>query len=209
MIEQLELFPQEKPVIWVHEQPPVKYYPEFLPAVVADQLYEHCKQLDWQHNKIRMLGKWIDLPRLEMMQGDSDYRYVYSGSVELIAKPWTPMLHNIRFNVEGTGFRYQLVIGNYYRSGSDHIGWHSDNEKSMGVAPAIASISLGGTRRFQLKPKDKTIKQESVTYDLAHGSLILMLPGCQENWVHRLCKTTKPVEERINLTFRPYVETAK
>jgi alkylated DNA repair dioxygenase AlkB len=208
MIEQLELFPQEKPVTWVYEQPPVKYYPNFLPVPFADQLYEHCKQLDWQHNKIRMLGKWIDLPRLEMMQGDGDYRYVYSGSVELAASPWTPFLHSIRQQVEqATGFSYQLTIGNYYRSGSDHIGWHSDDEKSMGLSPAITSISLGETRRFQLKPKK--VKQDPVTYELTHGSLILMLPGCQENWVHRLCKTTKPVGERINLTFRPYVETTK
>ncbi len=206
--QQLELFPQ-KTLTWVYDQPPIEYYPNFLPAAAADLLYEHCKRLDWRHNKIRMLGKWLDLPRLEVMLGDSEeYRYLYSGSVELIAKPWTPLLHFTRHQVEQvTGFRYQLVIGNYYRSGSDHIGWHSDNETSMGESPAIASISLGETRRFQLKPKK--VKQEPVTYDLTHGSLILMLPGCQENWLHRLCKTAKPVGERINLTFRPYMEAVK
>lgn len=200
-MEQLELFPTTaRP----SNDPPVKFYPNFLEPSNADLLLNHCKQLNWRHNKIRMLGKWIDLPRLEVMHGDSeDYRYIYSGSVELRANPWTPLLHFIRHYVkELTGFDYQLVIGNYYRSGFDHIGWHSDSEPSMGKSPAIASISLGATRRFQLKPK--RAKQDPVTYELTHGSLILMLPGCQEQWVHRLCKTAQPVEKRINLTFRPY-----
>ena len=200
--EQLNLF--SKPEL---QEVPVQYYPDFLTLIQADLLFTHCKDLNWRHNQIRMLGKWLDLPRLEVMHGDSeDYRYLYSSSVELRASTWTPLLHWLRHRIEAvTGFKYQLVIGNYYRSGSDHIGWHSDNEKSMGITPAIASLSLGATRRFQLKPKKE--KKEPVTYELTHGSLILMLPGCQEGWVHRLCKTAKPVEERINLTFRPYVET--
>lgn len=183
----------------------VTHYPDFLSLAEADSLLEHCKQLDWQHNKIKMLGKWIDLPRLEVMHGDSDkYNYIYSGSVELRAKIWTSLLSQVCSQIEDlTKYNYQVVVGNYYRSGSDHIGWHSDNEKSMGKSPAIASLSLGATRRFQLRPKhgeDKTL----LTYELEHGSLILMHPGCQENWAHRLCKTSKSVKERVNLTFRPF-----
>ena len=199
-MNQLELFAPTAP-LWA----PVLYYPDFLCTHAADELFAHCKGLEWQHNKIRMLGKWIDLPRLEVMHGDSEsYRYLYSGSVELAAKLWTSALQSLRSDIEEkTGYQYQLVIGNYYRSGLDHIGWHSDSEPTMGAMPAIASLSLGATRRFQLKPKK--LKQEATTFELTHGSLVLMLPGCQENWVHRLCKTAKPVGERINLTFRPYL----
>ncbi len=201
MTKQLTLFPAEP-----NQPPPVTYYPDFLSVAAADQLFKHCKSLEWQHNKIRMLGKCIDLPRLEVMHGDGDYRYLYSGSVELKANPWTYELGDLRDSIEHlTKFQYQLVIGNYYRSGSDHIGWHSDNEPSMGASPAIASISLGATRRFQLKPKKS--KETPTTFELTHGSLILMLPGCQEGWQHRLCKTAKPMDERINLTFRPYVNS--
>lgn len=38
------------------------------------------------------------------------------------------------------------------------------------------------------------------------GSLLIMLPGCQEEWVHAVPKTARPVGDRINWTFRPYVE---
>lgn len=192
--------------------PPVEYFPNFLNSEQADELFAACKQLNWQHNSIRMLGKWIKLPRLETMYGDKPYLYTYSGSVELKARTWTYELGELRdllaaalrYRLEWrTLHKFQLVIGNYYRSGADHIGWHSDDESSMGQRPAIASISLGATRRFQLKPKK--VKQPASEYELTHGSLILMQPGCQENWVHRVVKTSRPVGERINLTFRSHV----
>ncbi|MEM1081368.1 MAG: alpha-ketoglutarate-dependent dioxygenase AlkB, partial [Pseudomonadota bacterium] len=36
----------------------------------------------------------------------------------------------------------------------------------------------------------------------AHGSLLLMGGDLQHHWQHQLPKTAKPVETRINLTFR-------
>ncbi|MGB6299728.1 MAG: alpha-ketoglutarate-dependent dioxygenase AlkB, partial [Rivularia sp. (in: cyanobacteria)] len=95
---------------------------------------------------------------------------------------------------------------NRYRSGKDSVGWHNDNEPSMGVSPAIASLTLGSTRKFQLKSNNG---DKPINFWLEHGSLLLMKPGCQENWVHQLPKISKPVAERINLTFRPHVNGNK
>lgn len=198
MSQQLSLFAPTELVT------PVRYYPNFLNTEQADSLFAVCKQLSWQHNQIKMLGKWINLPRLETMCGDKPYLYTYSGSVELKARPWVYELGELRDRIDWlTGYNFQLVIGNFYRSSADHIGWHSDDESSMGKSPAIASISLGATRRFQLKPKSQ--KQTPTEYELTHGSLILMKPGCQESWVHRIVKTSKPCRERINLTYRPHI----
>ncbi len=200
-VEQLSLLPST-----VHPLSQVWYCPKFLETQVADEIYEHCQHLNWKHNQIRMFGKLLDLPRLEVMHGDStDYRYLYSKSVELIAEPWTIQLDYVRRQIERvTQYKFQLVIGNWYRCGSDHIGWHSDSEPSMGKRPAIASLSLGNSRRFQLRPKKG--KGATVTYELSHGDLILMLPGCQDEMHHRLVKESKPCGERINLTFRPWVK---
>lgn len=198
MSQQLSLFPSTKLVA------PVEYYPDFLTQQQADLLFTACKQLSWQQNKIKMLGKWIDLPRLETMHGDKPYVYTYSGSVELKATDWTTELLELKVAIESACFyQFNLVIGNFYRSGADHIGWHSDSNSNMGSSPAIASVSLGATRRFQLKPKRQ--EQSPTEYKLTHGSLILMKPGCQENWVHRIVKTSSPSGERINLTYRPHV----
>jgi alkylated DNA repair dioxygenase AlkB len=44
-----------------------------------------------------------------------------------------------------------------------------------------------------------------VSVELAHGSLLIMRGGTQANWLHRIPKTAKPVEERLNLTFRAII----
>jgi len=38
--------------------------------------------------------------------------------------------------------------------------------------------------------------------DLEHGSVLLMRGPTQHHWLHAVPKTTRPVGERINLTFR-------
>jgi alkylated DNA repair dioxygenase AlkB len=89
-----------------------------------------------------------------------------------------------------------FLNSNYYRDGKDSVGWHADNKPIMGKSPAIASITLGETRKFQLRSKEGG---KPIDFWLEHGSLLLMQPGCQEAWVHQLPKTLKPVGERINL----------
>ena len=37
------------------------------------------------------------------------------------------------------------------------MGWHSDNEKSLGVAPIIASLSIGSDREMLFKHKQTKI----------------------------------------------------
>ncbi|MHC0067959.1 alpha-ketoglutarate-dependent dioxygenase AlkB [Nostoc sp. UIC 10890] len=77
---------------------------------------------------------------------------------------------------------------------------HADNEASMGFNPAIASISLGSCRKFQIKPRNG----KPTDFWLEHGSLLVMHPGCQSTHLHQVPKTNKVVGTRINLTFRPH-----
>lgn len=183
--------------------PPVEYIPDFLTKAEADELYSHCLTLSWQQNNITLMGKTMPVPRLECMYGDAECDYLYSKSVLLKPLPWTTELLKLRCNIElQTTYQFNIVIANRYRNGQDSIGYHADKEPSMGVSPAIASVTLGATRKFQLrsnrggKPTD---------FWLEHGSLLLMKPGCQQEWVHQVPKTSKPIGERINLTFRPHV----
>jgi alkylated DNA repair dioxygenase AlkB len=195
---------QQLSLLEENDSPPVQYWPGFLDCIQADQVFQASQELAWLQNQFPILGKLVPLPRLELMFGDSEsYRYTYSGSVEFKAKPWPPFLADLRAKVEAfTGYHYQVVIGNQYRCGQDSIGYHSDDEPSLGQQPAIASLSLGATRIFRLKRKESG--GQSYTYDLGHGDLLLMQPGCQENWVHALPKTSKCCGVRINWTFRPH-----
>ena len=182
---------------------PVEFYPGFLGQSQADKLFEASLQMHWRQNQFQIYGRSMPLPRLEAIYGDDQCVYSYSrGRVVLTPDPWNEPLRKLRNKVERqTGHYFRIVIGNQYRSGSDHIGWHSDDEPTMGTFPAIASISLGATRRFSLRHK---VTKTTQTWELPHGSLFVMRPGCQENFVHKIHKTSQQVGTRINWTFRPY-----
>jgi alkylated DNA repair dioxygenase AlkB len=48
----------------------------------------------------------------------------------------------------------------------------------------------------------KLDKSTTVTFLPAHGSLLVMRGKTNSEWQHWVPKSTKPVGERINLTFR-------
>ncbi len=188
---------------------PVQHWPRFFPVELADQWLELSLALPWQRQMITIMGRQMPVPRLECFFGDSEsYEYLYSSSVHLKALRWPTFLAEMRSQVEAiTGYRYPVVMGNQYRTGQDSNGYHADDEPTLGKQPAIASVSLGATRTFRLKPKKRghsTAKQQSIPFELHHGDLILMQPGCQENWVHTIPKTKRKVGVRVNWTFRPY-----
>lgn len=65
---------------------------------------------------------------------------------------WHPLLVNLCKAVEhATGCSFNSLLCNLYRDGHDSIGWHSDDEASLGPKPTIASLSLGDTRVFSLR----------------------------------------------------------
>ncbi|NJM78021.1 MAG: alpha-ketoglutarate-dependent dioxygenase AlkB [Acaryochloridaceae cyanobacterium RU_4_10] len=186
------------------DSPPVQYWPGFLNQTQADNLLEQSLALNWQQNQMKMFGRPVPLPRLESMFGDSPkIFYTYSSSVELHAKPWPIFLSELRAQVEAqTGYRFKLAIGNQYRSAQDSIGYHADDEPTLGIRPAIASISLGSTRSFKMKRKNVG---QTHSFDLSHGDLLLMEPSCQDNWVHAVPKASRSCGVRVNWTFRPYL----
>ena len=82
------------------------------------------------------------------------------------------------------------------------MGWHSDDEKSLGRNSTIASVSFGAEREFRLKHKRLP---ETASVLLEHGSLLVMKDTTQSNWVHSIPKSKKILTPRINLTFRSIV----
>jgi alkylated DNA repair dioxygenase AlkB len=189
---------------------PIDYYPDFLDIQEANELYQHCKHLQWHQNHIKMVGKILPVPRLECIYGNEGCDYFYSKSVLLKPLPWTERLAELRDRITTfTKYKFNIVIGNQYCHGQHSIGWHSDNESSMGLNPAIAqaltcqfaSVSLGAIRKFQIK----LIGGKPSDFWLEHGSLLIMHPGCQSTHLHQVPKTKKLVGCRINLTFRPHI----
>ncbi|MDB5235602.1 MAG: hypothetical protein JWR44_2595 [Hymenobacter sp.] len=155
----------------------------------------------WEQRTIRIFGQEISQPRLTAWYGDPDARYSYSG-LSWQPRPWTPALQGLRQRVEAaTDARFNSVLLNLYRDSRDSMGWHADDELELGSEPAIASISLGATRRFRLRPRAGLLASP-LSLDLPGGSLLLMRGTTQRHWQHALPKTARPTGPRLNLTFR-------
>lgn len=155
--------------------------------------------ITWRQDTIRMYGRPILLPRLTAWYGDPGADYVYSGIINQ-AHPWPPLLAEIRDQIAAsTGVRFNAVLCNRYADGSQHQGYHADDEPALGEDPVIASVSLGAMRRFLVSSRGDDTR---FAIDLEHGSLLMMTPPLQKHFVHALPKTKKPVGLRINLTYR-------
>ncbi|MEL6671554.1 MAG: alpha-ketoglutarate-dependent dioxygenase AlkB [Bacteroidota bacterium] len=178
------------------------YQPDFLPKEVADQLFQTLReQVDWQQYHVRIFGKKLPQPRLTAWYGEPGTAYTYSG-LNLEPLAWTAPLLDLRAQVQGWGgHAFNSVLLNLYRHGQDSMGWHQDDEKMLGPEPIIASVSLGASRKFNLRSRDQSAVEKH-SFSLEHGSLFWMKAGMQARWQHSLPKTARMVAERINLTFR-------
>lgn len=178
----------------------VRYWAQAFETNHADSLLEALfKQLHWEQRSLRIYNKTHLTPRLVAWCADNGVQYEYSGD-NAPRQDWTSALLTIKAQVETLcNARFNGALLNYYRNGNDHMGWHSDDESSLGKQPVIASVSLGAQRTFQFK--HKTSKQR-VDIELEHGSLLVMQGNTQKYWQHALPKRLRENEARLNVTFR-------
>ena len=159
------------------------------------------QELDWAQRPIRIAGREVLQPRLTAWYGDPGAAYTYSG-LSLEPRSWHPCLSELRSRLEAeTPHRFNSVLTNLYRNGGDSMGFHADKETELGRNPAIASVSLGSTRRFVMRHRKQSVEQR-VELDLPPGSLLLMTGTTQHFWRHSVPKIRGPSGARINLTYR-------
>ena len=158
------------------------------------------KNINWRQDNIKLFGRMVAQPRLTAWYGDLNKPYTYSG-LTMQPKVWTEELLFIKSKIEPVaGVRYTSVLLNLYRNGQDSMGWHSDNEPELGRNPVISSVSFGAERMFKFKHlRDKSLNKSVL---LTNGSHLLMKGETQHYWAHAIPKTKKPMQPRINLTFR-------
>lgn len=180
----------------------VQYQPNYLPSDQAEALMATLQtSLAWSQKPIRLFGREVMQPRLVAFYADEGVSYRYSG-LTWDGQGWPQSLWTLKQQIErDSGGRFNSVLCNRYRDGADSMGWHADNEPELGQNPVIASLSLGGERRFALKPR-RPEHGSTVAYALQSGSLLIMAGDLQHHWLHQVPKTKRSVEERINLTFR-------
>lgn len=179
----------------------------------ADALYQYfCEAISWEQPTIAIAGQLHPTPRLQAWFGDTGTTYGYSGR-SFEPQPWSAELSLIKNKVEqACGGQFNSVLVNWYRNGQDSVGWHADDEPELGSQPVIASLSLGSSRRFLIRPKAVSVACDASTgaatrrlstgLDLHSGDLLLMAGETQYTCQHSVPKTRKLVGGRINLTFR-------
>lgn len=176
------------------------FAPQWLAPDASVSLFERLmREIPWTTHRLRIFGREVDAPRRSCWIGDPGAGYTYSRT-RFEPEPWPAVLRPVRARLEAeVGAHFDSVLANLYRDGRDSMGWHSDDEPELGPEPVIASLSLGGTRRFVLKHR-RTDARHAI--ELPSGSLLLMHGATQRDWKHALPRTARPVAARINLTFR-------
>ena len=182
----------------------VQYCAQFFDAAKARELLADLMATTlWENYFVHIFGREIPAPRQSSWHGDRHCSYGYS-KVRYEPKAWTPCLTSVRDQLADAGIGdFNCVLANFYRSGADSMGWHSDSEPELGLNPLIASVSLGAPRRFCVRHKALPEKAELL---LTSGSVLVMADGAQENYQHALPKMAKVGAPRVNLTFRRIAE---
>ena len=199
-IDMFETFPSGSTINVLSRDGRVDYYPAiFKPDTCATLVNALTRSLDWQVDQIYMFGKLITTKRKVAWVADDGCFYTYSG-VKKNPQAWTPELLVIKERLEKISqWKFNSCLLNLYHDGSEGMGWHSDDEPELEHTAPIASLSLGGERKFSFKHKSD---KDSVSLVLENGSVLIMHAPTQEHWHHSLLKTKRPVAPRINLTFR-------
>ena len=181
--------------------PGLTLWAPFLPPADADAaLVALREEVAWTQGEVRVFGRTHPEPRLTAWVADPGLAYSYSGRRR---EPllWTPTLTALRDAArDATGEPYDAVLCNLYRDGQDAMGMHADDEPELGPAPRIASLSLGATRTFRLRPRDPA--GPALDLELAHNALLVMEPHVQRTHLHGVPRRARVRDVRVNLTFR-------
>lgn len=182
----------------IHQHDGTLLYQEGFTITQMDKI---IPEIEWRNDSITFFGKTYPQPRLTAWYGDQGIEYTYS-KIKMIAPGWTPELNKLKSDLEETlETPFNSVLVNYYRNGLDHMSYHTDDEKSLGENPTIASLSFGATRKFYFKHRFKKDLSAKMI-ELNSQSLLVMKGEFQHFWLHKIAKSKSINLPRLNLTFR-------
>jgi alkylated DNA repair dioxygenase AlkB len=196
----MALFTDDRIINLLDKDGTVNYYGKIMTLTEANRYFGLSLQnILWENDEIVIFGKHIVTKRKVAWYGDSNCLYTYSNTTKQ-ALAWTKELSHLKQIVEElAGTKFNSCLLNLYHNGNEGMGWHSDDEDSLGKNNTIASLSFGAERKFLFKHKQT---KQTVSVVLEHGSLLVMKDATQTNWLHSLSKSNNIIRPRINLTFR-------
>ena len=189
MMRQSDLFGPEPVVLISDEQEGIQYLPGALDRPTAERwMHQTHSNVSWNSHRRMMYDREVAVPRLL-----AGYRYDQTALPEPIedAFDFARTLAGVPFNSVGL---------NLYRDGSDSVALHNDKTEQLVVGAPIAILSLGQTRRMQIRAKEG--RRGSIFVELEAGSLLVMSYACQFTHDHGIPKAHEEIGSRISLAFR-------
>jgi alkylated DNA repair dioxygenase AlkB len=194
-MSQAGLFAAEPRVLVEDGEGGIRYWPDFVDAGRARDWFTDLRDhVDWQSERRPMYDRVVDVPRL--LGG-----FALDGSV--------PMPSGLREAAHaistGLGVAFTHVGLNYYRDGRDSVAPHNDKLHSIVPGFPIALLSLGETRRMDIRekqPSEGRAKRRAWRIELEPGSVLVMSHASQTRYDHGIPKVATPVGPRISLAFR-------
>ena len=141
----------------------------------------------WAEHDRRMFDKVFREPRMT-----ATYR-------SLDQVPPIGLLEATRALSDHYGLVYDSLWMNLCRQGQDGTSWHRDHPSCRRLECIVPVLTLGATRRFQMKPYRGG---RSVILKPNSGDLVVMGGRSQQDWVHCVPKEPGFVGARISVNFQ-------
>jgi alkylated DNA repair dioxygenase AlkB len=181
---------------------PIKYVPDFL-KTLADAKFNHFMNIEWDERTPARREAFYSSVGKDYTYGSGDFKRTYTPR-DMFNDPTIMQLASwsmMEFDVNQPPF--ELCFLNRYENEKQQLGWHADDDSAIDHTKPIAVISLGAEREIWVKPIGAG-HDEVEKIRLAHGPLLLMMPGMQQTHYHRIPKNDRPCGPRISLTYRAY-----
>ena len=144
------------------------------------------EQASWEQRSRWMYTRTVEEPRL-------------TAEYPVIADAPQPVLHYLTEVLSAHYQRpYARLWMNWYRDNADGTGWHADRPANQQDEAVIPVLSLGGTRRFLIRPEDGGPSTTIVTHG---GDLVVMGGRCQQDYQHCVPKQKQQAGARLSLNF--------
>lgn len=174
----------------------IRYLGNAVPPERAQAWFTQLRDgIDWHAQRREMYGREVDVPRLthHFRLDDPELPASLREAADAVRS-----LTRIDFNSVGL---------NFYRDGRDSVAPHNDRLEDLHRGYPIALLSLGATRRMDIRSKHPP--RRVLHIDLEPGSLLLMSWRTQHNYDHGIPKTRSVVGPRISVALRRRPEDSK
>ena len=167
----------------------VRYWPGFVDARTAERWFAALRDtIHWHAERRPMYDRVVDVPRL--MAG---FAMLEASLPEVLRDAGIRICNKLDTEFSHIGL-------NFYRDGRDSVAPHNDKLHSIVAGQPIALLSLGATRRMDIR--DKQPPKSTRRIELESGSLLVMSHDSQRHYDHGIPKTRQPMGPRISVVFR-------